>query len=116
MAELTTEQTAAVAALRAFVGAGSSQDGELLACLETTGELLDRYLEDVDEADPVPEQVRDRAHLLAAAEMFHQGQAPNGFLNQQFEDGTTTPVRVGSDPLRPAYPLLTRWVNPVTIA
>lgn len=102
--------------LRNFVGASTSDNDELDSCLAATKDLLDEHLEDVDPASAVPVNVYDRAHLLAAAEMFNQGKAPNGFLNQQFEDGTEVPVRIGADPLRPAYPLLSKWVPPVTIA
>jgi hypothetical protein len=107
--------------LRSFVGADTSADVECQSCLDVTKVLLDNYLA-ADAAPPletaVPTALYDRAHLLAAAEMFNQGQAPNGVENQQFDDGGASgyrvgvPVRIGSDPLRPAYSLLQQYVLP----
>lgn len=96
--------------LRDFVRTadGEDFDTELQSCIDVTDKLLDELLEDALET--VPEEVRDRAHLLSAAEMFNQGQAPNGVLNQQYDDGTSAPIRIGADPLRPAYPLVGRYL------
>jgi hypothetical protein len=101
--------------LRSLVGAGSeTTDAELTGHIETAEELVGAYVED----NVVPVGILDRCYLVVAAEMFNQDQAPNGVLNQQYdtEDGTiATPIRIGADPLRPAYPLLARWVLPVSI-
>lgn len=102
-AEVTATQ------LRAFVNTGDDHDVELQSCLDTCRELIEAYIDGAK----VPDRIYGRALLLAAAEMFNQGQAPNGVVNQQYDDAVEVPVRIGSDPLRPAYPLLSRWVDPV---
>lgn len=103
--------------VRAFVNVDSDADNEVQSCLVAAKALLDEYVEDVptDENDQttLPDAIYDRAWLLVAAELFHQDRAPNGVLNQQFEDGPPVPIRVSADPLRPAYPLLASWVPPV---
>lgn len=109
--------------LRDFVAVSATEvsDTALEGYVATATALVDEYLRDVPVTVPpeeptVPVAIRDRAELLVAAEMFTQDQAPNGFLNQQFDttDGLVTqPVRISSDPLRPAYPLLSSWVPPV---
>lgn len=109
------------ATLRTFVAASSSEapDAALDDLLATAEVLVESYTEDLDAEIEIPAPILERAQLLVAAELWNQDQAPNGFLNQQFEspDGmTSAPVRIGTDPLRPAYALLARWVDPVTFA
>lgn len=64
---------------------------------------------------PVPEVVYDKALLLVTVEAINQGLAPNGVLNQVYDGGTgdlvSTAVRIGRDPLKPAYPVLGPWVS-----
>jgi hypothetical protein len=102
--------------VREHVGAGADQLDECEACLLVVRELLDEHLRDGGADGQVPDHVYDRALLLSAAELFNQGQAPNGVLNQQYDSGdglgAVTPIRIGADPLRPAYPLVERWVLP----
>lgn len=94
----------------------TESDGVLQVCLDESAALVDRYLEghgDVDE--PPPAAILDRAYLLVAAELFNQRQAPNGYLNQQFDapDGIQSePIRISRDPLAAARPLLAQWVYP----
>lgn len=106
--------------LRKLVGVSATEapDEDLAGYLSTAAAMVDECLSAGDDEVPydVPATVLDRAYLLVAAEMFNQDQAPNGILNQQYEtvDGmVATPVRISSDPMRPAYALLSRWVPPV---
>lgn len=63
----------------------------------------------------VPAEILDRAVLLVAVEQINQDKAPNGVLNQFFDagvgDASATPVRIGRDPMKPAYPILAPWVS-----
>ena len=95
------------------VGAGSGETARCERYLLIVTALLDRHLLDsgVLPTVPVPAAVYDEAVLRSAAEMFNQSEAPNGVINQQFEDGGAAPIRIGVDPLRPAYPLVKRWLD-----
>lgn len=95
--------------LRTFVNAGAENDDELNECLAVAAVLVTSHL-GVAITD-VPPVVLDRVTLLVAAEMFNQGRAPNGILNQQFDEAVGF-TRVGSDPLRPAYALLAQYIPP----
>lgn len=99
-----------VARLRAFVNTSSNDDADLESCLATSRVLLDGHIGDC--ARDVPDAVYERALLVVAAEMFNQAKAPNGILNQQYDEGAGSVIRIGSDPMRPAYPLLSRYVPP----
>lgn len=70
---------------------------------------------DVPDPLPVPTEVYDKAVLLVTVEAINQSLAPNGVLNQVFDSGvgdlTSTPVRIGRDPLKPAYPVLDPWTS-----
>lgn len=101
-----------VSDLRAHLRASSAvPDTALQLLLDSSSEILDVYIGDVE----VPDSAKDRALLLTATEMYHQDKAPNGVLNQQFDVGdgtiTSTPVRIGSDPLRTARAVLALWVS-----
>lgn len=102
-----------------FAGADPTADAsELASCVAVATDLVDEYTAEVDPADPIPPATLQRAYLVVAAELFNQGNAPGGILNADYgdESGTSIPVRVAADPLRPARPLLGFWVDPVTIA
>lgn len=113
-----------VGTLRSAVGA-SSDELNLQAIVDAAKAVLDEYLEDrlvdatTSEPMVVPDATYDRAHLVVAIEMFNQDKAPNGVLNQVYDlgggDVSSTPVRIGADPLRPAYPLLARYMPAATI-
>lgn len=82
---------------------GQVSDDELNDCLESAAELLKELID----KKVVPSKTLERAQMLVANEMLQQDLAPNGLLNQQFDNGNETiPIRIGRDPLRPAYPLL----------
>lgn len=110
--------------LRKLVGVSTTEatDADLEGYLTLATAMVDKFVaDDLAEVPPVfiPAAAMDRAYLLVAAELFGQDQAPNGVLNQQYETETgpvATPVRISSDPLRPAYGVLSLWVSPVTIA
>lgn len=98
-------------ALRSEVGASlADEDSTLTSLISTATALVTKYVGQT--VSEVPADVMDRAILLTAAEMYHQSQAPNGIVNQQYDDGQAgTPIRIGRDPLTPAYPLLRQWVS-----
>jgi hypothetical protein len=100
-----------VTTLRRKVGAGATvYDADLQSILDAASALLTEYVGDAEIGDAI----LDRAQLLVAAEMFHHDKAPNGIVNQQYDtaDGTgVTPIRIGRDPLAPAYPLLAPFVS-----
>lgn len=64
---------------------------------------------------PVPAEIHDKAVLLVCVEAINQTLAPNGVLNQVYDLGqgemSSTPVRIGRDPLKPAYPVLAPWTS-----
>ena len=107
------------------VGADPSRIKELQRCVSVALPLLVRHVfGDVDQSEfdltaalgekRLPVEVWDEAHLVAAAEIFHQRKAPNGVLNQQYSTGdgsAAVPVRISRDPLKPAYPILRPWVS-----
>lgn len=87
---------------KARVG-GQVTDAELNDCIESAAELLKELIG----RKVVPPKTYDRAWLLVANEMLQQDMAPNGLVNQQFDNGTEAiPIRIGRDPLTPAYPIL----------
>lgn len=107
------------AAIRAEVGAGvptSIPDAFLTSCIAVADELLKQYAgDDYRTAGTIPVTVAEKAWLAVAVEIFNQRRAPNGVLTQQFAtpDGGAggVAVRVGADPLRPAYGLLKRYLG-----
>lgn len=98
----------------------TASDTLLSNCVSVANELLKRYAGDTYATDGViPTVIAEKAWLAVAVELFNQRKAPNGVLTQQFAtpDGSASvPVRIGSDPLRPAYGLLAPWVDPVSFA
>lgn len=57
----------------------------------------------------MPAAVHDQAVLMVASELFHRRQAPNGIT--QFADVTGQAVRLGKDPMAPAYALLLPYIG-----
>lgn len=102
---------ASIDTLRRKVGAGTTvADEDLQDILDSASALLVEYVGDAE----VDDVILTRAQLLVAVEMYHQDKAPNGIVNQQYDtaDGLgVAPVRIGRDPLAPAYPLLARSVS-----
>lgn len=105
--------------LRTELGSPASIPIELLNnCVSVANELLKKYAGDTYLTD-IPTIVAEKAWLAVAVELFNQRRAPNGVLTQQFAtpDGSAAvPVRIGADPLRPAYGLLERWIINVGLA
>lgn len=93
-----------VAALRAHARAGATvTDAVLQNCIDTATDLVNDYIGEV----LVPAARVDRAVLLVANECLQQNLSPNGVLNQQYDAGDgSVPLRIGRDPMTPAYPLL----------
>lgn len=94
------------------VSTSEAPDAVLSSCVSTAELLLKQYAG--DDWVTVPIVLQERAWLAVAVELFNQRSAPNGVLSQAFTtfDGGqgVSPIRVSADPLRPAYPLLERWV------
>lgn len=99
--------------LRRLVGAGAAiTDATLQEYLDEAAGELGPYVEDKI-VEAIPDGTFGRAQLIVAVEMYNQDKAPNGILNQQYDAGdglVSTPIRIGSDPLRPAYPILARYM------
>ena len=106
--------------LRQEVGASASDDALLQRCLDLAIVLVEHHVDDSTAADEtpieIPETVLERAIMVTAAEAFAQRNAPNGVLNQQYSAGdgdlVAAPIRIGADPMRPAYPLLDKYLIP----
>lgn len=111
------------AALRAEVNAGqadisSISEAYLDNCV-TVADLLLRQYAGENYLTDIPTTLAEKAWLAVAVEIFNQRRAPNGVLNQTFQtfEGTVaSAVRIGADPLRPAYGLLSMWVAPLGFA
>lgn len=108
--------------LRTELGAGAADtiggvpDSLLTNCISVADELLKEYAGDDyrTAGDPVPVVVAEKAWLAVSVEIFNQRKAPNGILNQAYagDNGVfAQAVRIGSDPLRPAYGLLRRFLG-----
>lgn len=97
---------------KAYINEKTDTNDVLLeACLADAIVLLNKY---VGEA-AVPEEIQDRSSLIVAADLYERRKAPNGIVNQQFQnfDGVgQAPARIARDPLAGVYPLLNRWVLP----
>lgn len=108
-AQLRTELNAGAA------NAGGPSDDLLNDCITVADALLKEYAEDdYRTAGEIPIPVAERAWLAVAVEIFNQRKAPNGVLNQTFNtEGSpfVQAVRIGADPLRPAYGLLKRYLG-----
>jgi hypothetical protein len=94
---------------------GGVPEAILTNCIAVADEVLKEYAgDDYRAGTNIPVIVAERAWLAVAVEIFNQRKAPNGVLNQAFtSDGTAfaQAVRIGSDPLRPAYGLLKRFLG-----
>lgn len=106
--------------LRTEVNAGAAgsiggvSDDLLNSCINVADALLKEYAGADYRSGEIPIIVAEKAWLAVAVEIFNQRKAPNGVLNQAFstEGGTfAQAVRIGSDPLRPAYGLLRRYLG-----
>lgn len=103
MSEMTTR-------LAAYVG-GVPVSDFLQKCADEAAALVAGHIG----AATVPQDVRDRAILEVAAELYHRKSAPNGIKN--FADGFdgATAIRVARDPLVAARPLLAPFL-PLVVA
>lgn len=88
-------------ALRTYVNADATQDAFLGECWGEADALVAAY---VSTASP-PAEVRRRAVLEVASELYHRRNAPGGVL-AAYADLGAAPVRVARDPMVAAYPLL----------
>ncbi|MDQ6524324.1 hypothetical protein RB608_11965 [Nocardioides sp. LHD-245] len=95
-------------------------DTKINAELVVAEKQVNKYLGGPDDGAvpdplPVPTEIYDKAVLLVTTEAINQSLAPNGVLNQVYDVGmgevTSTPVRIGRDPLKPAYPVLGPWTS-----
>ncbi|NYD43936.1 hypothetical protein [Nocardioides panaciterrulae] len=100
------------------VPAATVSDTVLSNCVSVANELLKQYAGATYLTD-LPTVIAEKAWLAVAVELFNQRRAPNGVLTQQFstpDGGASVPVRIGADPLRPAYGLLSRWITDMGFA
>lgn len=90
---------------------GAADDPAVDRSLSVAESLVGRYLTEFAIATPhgVPDDVLDQAVLAVAVDEFNRRQAPNGVLTQYGSDDVPVPIRVSSDPLRAARPLLSMW-------
>jgi hypothetical protein len=112
--------TVTVENLREEVNTTEADNTLLERCLDLAVQLVTKHLVDNledEEIDEIPPVILDQATLATAVDAFNQSKAPNGILNQQFdtvEGGVqSVPIRISADPMRPAYPLLDKWLTPV---
>lgn len=114
-----------VSRLRAFIGGDAAEDGDVVleGCLTEAKALVDEYVtENRLSADPVdapPEAILHRAYLEVGADLWNRRNAPNGVITTQYQTEyglAATPIRIGRDPMAPAYPLLAQWVLPIGFA
>ncbi|WP_165215281.1 hypothetical protein [Schaalia sp. ZJ1691] len=108
MTTTTAEQDQAtdlVQALAAYVG-NVPVTGFLTDCTREATSLVASQVGDAI----VPDEIKRRAILEVAAELFHRKSAPNGIKN--FADGLdgTTAIRVARDALVAARPLLAPYL------
>lgn len=84
-------------------------DDDIASALTLAQALVAKYVG----TSELPTIVRDEATLAVAVEKINIDQAPNGVLNQQYDltDGTTVPLRIGRDPMKPALALLAPYVS-----
>jgi len=83
-----------------YVGTKDASDFPL-SCLTAGHALVTNYIGSVT---TVPTEIHDQAVLKVSSELYHARNAPNGIA--QFADANGAAVRIGYDPLAPAYKLL----------
>lgn len=100
-----------IADLEREVGTTTVDSPALQRAVVVAQALVDKYVVEFAMAEPhgVPDGVLDQAVLAVAVDEFNRSQAPNGVLTQYGSDDIPTPIRVSSDPLRAARPLLSMW-------
>lgn len=76
------------------------------SCLDAGYAMVVRLIGD---ATGIPTEVIDQATLIAASEMFHRRNSPQGV--SQFADMSGAPVRVGRDPLAAVTPILSPYIG-----
>jgi hypothetical protein len=76
------------------------------SCLTAGLALVTKY---VGTVTTVPTEIQDQAVLMAASELFHRRNAPNGIA--QFADFGGAAVRVGSDPMVAARQILLPYLG-----
>jgi hypothetical protein len=76
------------------------------SCLTAGHALVTNYIGTVT---TVPTEIHDQAVLMVSSELYHRRNAPNGIA--QFADFGGGAVRVGKDPMSPAYNLLLPFVG-----
>jgi hypothetical protein len=76
------------------------------SCLTAGLALVTKF---VGTVTTVPTEIQDQAVLMAASELFHRRNAPNGIA--QFADFGGAAVRVGSDPMVAARQILMPYLG-----
>jgi len=94
-----------LAEFKEYVGTKDSTDFPQ-SCLTAGQALVTKYLGAVT---TVPSEIQDQAVLMVSSELYHRRNAPNGI--SQFADMGGGAIRVGKDPMAPAYNLLLPYVQ-----
>ena len=94
-----------LAQFKEYVGTKDATDFPQ-SCLSSGHALVTRY---VGKVTTVPQEIFDQAVLMVSSELFHRRNAPNGI--SQFADLGGGAIRVGKDPMAPAYMLLLPYVQ-----
>ena len=85
-------------------------DPALAPCLAFGQAVVAKFTSTVTAGD-IPDAVLDEAVLTAAADQFQRRNAPNGVLNQVYDNGNgAIPVRISRDPFSSIKPILRPWV------
>ena len=97
--------------LAALVNSGASDSAVIARCLAFGQSVVETYTQRVPETVVIPAEILDEAVLTAAADQFQRRKAPNGVLNQVFDNGDgIVPVRISRDPYDSIRHLLSPWV------
>ena len=97
-----------LAALSDYVGSPSND--YMAGCIDVAGNLVDQ-----EKPAGLPEEVRNRAVMEVAAELWHRRNAPNGIKSFGDLDGAGV-IRVARDALVAARPLFEPWTNPLVFS
>ena len=98
--------------LKAYINfMGDEKDTLLQKCLDDALSLLTVYVGSA----AVPVNILDRCTLMVAADLWERRNAPNGIVNQQYQEFNGVgqmPARIARNPMAGVYDLLRPWVLP----
>ena len=100
---------AEVETLKDYVGAAASST-YMGQCLDVAALMVDQ-----EKPTGLPEDIRARAVLEVAAELWHRRNAPNGIKSFGDLDSASV-IRVARDAMVAARPLFQPWTNPLVFS